>query len=93
MEMSKIHNLFHVSILRNYIPNPTHVLEVQPIELKEDLSYEEEPVQVLDEKEQDLRTKMIPLIKVLWRNHDVQEATWETKEQMIKKYPHLFSGS
>jgi len=51
MEMSKIHNVFHVSVLRKYIPDSTHVLEVQPIELKEDLSYEEEPIQVLDEKE------------------------------------------
>ena len=38
MEMSKIHNVFHVSVLRKYILNPTHVLEVQSIELKEDLS-------------------------------------------------------
>lgn len=65
MEMSKIHNVFHVSVLRKYIPDRTHVLEVQPIELKEDLSYEEESIRVLDEKEQVLRTKVIPLIKVL----------------------------
>ena len=62
MEMSKIHNVFHVSVLRKYILDPTHVLVVQPIELKEDLSYEEEPVQILDEKEQVLRTKVIPLV-------------------------------
>ena len=91
MEMSKIHNMFHVLVLRKYIPDSTHVLEVQPIELKEDLNYEEELVRVLDEKEQVLRTKVIPLVKILWRNHGVEEATWETKEQMIKKYPHLFS--
>jgi len=65
MEMSKIHNVFHVSVLRKYIPDPTHVLEVQPIELKEDQSYEEESVQVLDEKEQVLRTKVISLVKLL----------------------------
>lgn len=58
MEMSKIHNVFHGSVLRKYIPNPTHVLEMQPIELKEDLSYEEESVQVLDEKE--LLISLIP---------------------------------
>lgn len=75
MEMSKIHNVFHVLVSRKYIPDPTHVLEVQPIELKENLSYEE-TVQVLDEKEQVLRTKVISLVKV--RNHDVEEATWET---------------
>ena len=90
MKMSKIHNVFHVSMLRKYIPDPTHVLKIQPIELKEDLCYEEEPVQILDDKEQVVRTQVILLVKVLGRNHSVEEATWETKEKMIKKYSHLF---
>jgi len=58
IEMSKIHNVFHVSVLRKYIPDSTHVLEVQPIELDKDLCYEEKPIQILDEKEQVLRTKV-----------------------------------
>ena len=44
VDMSKMHNVLHVSVLRKYIPDFTHVLDVQPIELKEDLSYEEEQV-------------------------------------------------
>ncbi|KAL6220188.1 hypothetical protein ACLB2K_007945 [Fragaria x ananassa] len=51
-ELSKIHNVFHVSMLHKYIPDPSHVLEEQPISLQKDLSYEEEPVQILDRKEQ-----------------------------------------
>ena len=88
--MSRIHNVFHVSVLRKYIPDATHVLSTQPVELNEDLSYGEKPVQILDEKEQVLRNKAIPLIKVLWRNHEIEEATWEPKEQMLKQYPSLF---
>jgi len=90
MELSKIHDVFHVSLLRKYIPDPTHVLEAQPIQVNEDLSYEEEPVQILDCKEQVLRTKTILLVKVLWRNHQIEEATWEIEDQMKVKYPHLF---
>jgi len=90
VEMSSIHNVFHVSVLRKYIPDATHVLSTQPMELNEDLSYEEKPVQILDEKEQVLRNKVIPLVKVLWRNHEIEEATWEPKEQMLKQYPSLF---
>ncbi|TYK25869.1 DNA/RNA polymerases superfamily protein [Cucumis melo var. makuwa] len=71
--------------------DPSHVLQEQPIELKEDLSYVEEPVQILDRKEQVLRNKTIPLIKVLWRHHGVEEATWEPEDQMKKRYPILFS--
>lgn len=90
MEMSKVHNVFHVSVLRKYVPDSTHVLEVQLIELREDLSYKKKPIWVLDEKEQVLRTKVIPLVKVLWRNHGVEKVTWEAKEQMIKHYPYFF---
>ncbi|KAA0061419.1 reverse transcriptase [Cucumis melo var. makuwa] len=60
--------------------DPSHVLQEQPIELKEDLSHVEGPVQILDRKEQVLRNKTIPLIKVLWRHHGVEKATWEPED-------------
>ncbi|TYK00849.1 DNA/RNA polymerases superfamily protein [Cucumis melo var. makuwa] len=91
IELARIHDVFHVSMLRKYIPDPSHVLQDQPVELKEDLSYVEEPVQILDRKEQVLRNKTIPLIKVLWRHHGAEEATWEPEYQMKKSYPILFS--
>jgi hypothetical protein len=49
------------------------------------------PVQILDRKEQKLRTKTIALVKVLWRNHDVEEASWKLEQEMQDKYPHLFN--
>ncbi|KAL0549271.1 hypothetical protein IC582_013752 [Cucumis melo] len=91
IELARIHDVFHVSMLRKYIPDPSHVLQDQPVELKEDLSYVEEPVQILDRKEQVLRNKTIPLIKVLWRHHGAEEATWEPEYRMKKSYPILFS--
>ncbi|KAL6199796.1 hypothetical protein ACLB2K_029578 [Fragaria x ananassa] len=51
-ELSRIHNVFHVSMLRKYIADHSHVLEEQPVSLQRNLSYEEEPVQILDRKEQ-----------------------------------------
>ncbi|KAL5549103.1 hypothetical protein UlMin_004334 [Ulmus minor] len=42
---------------------------------KEDLTYQEQPVQILDRKDKTLRNKVIPLVKVLWRNHKVEDAT------------------
>ena len=64
-ELARIHNVFHVSMLRKYIADPSHVLQEQPISLTRDLSYEEEPVQILDRREKVLRTKSISLVKVL----------------------------
>ena len=88
--LSNVHPIFHVSMLRKYIPDASHVIEFEPLEIQQDLSYEEQPICILDRKEQILRNKTIPLIKVLWRHHSSEEATWELEEAIRKDYPHLF---
>ena len=90
-ELSRIHDTFHVSILRKFIPDPLHVLREQPVQLKESLTYEETPVQIVDCKEQVLRSKVIPLVNVLWKNHEREAATWEPEAHMRRQYPQLFS--
>lgn len=67
------------------------MLTSQPVELEQDLSYIEKPVEILGRKEQVLRTKTIPLVKVLWRSQTVEEATWELEEDMQDQYPSLFT--
>ena len=85
-----VHNVFHVSMLRKYVSDPTHVLSYEHLQLDQDLSYEEKPVQVLDRKDKVLRTKTVPLVKVLWRNSKSEEATWELESDMRSRYPELF---
>ena len=68
-ELRRLHNVFHVSVLRKYIPDPSHVMSSPPVQLAEDLSFEETPVQILDARVQQLRRKAVKLVKVLWRNH------------------------
>ncbi|KAH9696687.1 Amidophosphoribosyltransferase 1 [Citrus sinensis] len=89
-ELSRIHDVFHVSMLWKYIYDLSHVLSKQPIQLNEDLTYEKEPVEILEEKHQVLRSKTIPLVKVRWRNHTKEEATWEREDLMRAQYPYLF---
>ena len=89
-ELAQVHNVFHFSMLRKYISDPSHVMEAPEIEQRDDLSYEEQPVQILGREEKELRNKTISLVKVLWRNHLVEEATWEQEDQMRSQYPHLF---
>ncbi|KAL5578280.1 hypothetical protein UlMin_019979 [Ulmus minor] len=89
-ELSSVHNVFHVSMLKKYVSDPSHVLEHEPIQVNEDLTYEEKPVQILDRKDKTLRNKVIPLVKVLWRNHKIEEATWEREDDMRNSYPELF---
>ena len=92
-ELSGIHDVFHVSMLRRYRSDPSHVLQNESVNLMENLTYVEKPVQILDYKIKQLRNRSIPLVKVLWRNHSIEEATWETEESMRKSYPHLFIES
>jgi len=79
-----------VSTLRKHLHDPLHVVDFEPLQVQDDLRYEELPVQILDRKEQQLRTKTIPFVKVLWRNHDVEEVSWELENEISNKYPHLF---
>ncbi|KAA3473973.1 ty3-gypsy retrotransposon protein [Gossypium australe] len=91
-ELEKIHNVFHVSMLRRYRSNPSHVIAPIEVEIQSDLSYREEPIRILARETKDLRNKRISLVKVLWRKHEVEEATWEPEYVMKEQYPHLFTG-
>ncbi|XP_073311036.1 uncharacterized protein [Primulina huaijiensis] len=95
-DMSRIHNVFHVSQLRRYISDPSHILEAGPLlvegNLNEELKYEEIPIRIVDNKDQVLRQRTIPYVKVQWSNHTEREATWELEEKMRDQYPYLFEN-
>ncbi|XP_075479409.1 uncharacterized protein LOC142520291 [Primulina tabacum] len=91
-DLDKVHNVFHVSMLRKYVSNPTHVLHHEPLVLTPKLSYHERPVQIQDRNVKVLRNKEIGIVKVLWSNHIIEEATWEPKEEMKQRYPELFTS-
>ena len=88
--LSSVHNVFHVSMLRKYVFDPSHILSYDPLEIREDLTYEEQPERILQQEEKVLRRKIIAFVKILWKNHTLREATWEREEEMKAKYPQLF---
>jgi hypothetical protein len=73
--LSSIHLVFHVSMLRKYLSDPSHVLEVQLVELREDMSYEVQPEEIMDRQVRKLRSKDITSVKVKWKGHSREEAT------------------
>ena len=89
-DLEKIHNVFHVSMLRRYRSDLTHVVSSETIELRSNLTYEEELVEILAREVKELRKKRISLVKVVWRNHKTEEATWESEKVMQQQYPQLF---
>ena len=64
-EFSRVHNVFHISMLRKYIPDSSHVLETPEIEMRDDLSYEEQPVQILGREEKEICNNTVSLVNVL----------------------------
>ncbi|XP_073119145.1 uncharacterized protein [Henckelia pumila] len=85
-----VRNFFHVSMLRKYISNPSHVLSLEPLQLTPHMTYEERPIRILDRQERRLRNKSIPMIKVRWQNHSDEEATLEAEADIRTRYPELF---
>ncbi|GMI64604.1 hypothetical protein HRI_000129700 [Hibiscus trionum] len=81
-KLEKIHDVFHISMLRKYRSDPSPVMHVEEIELNPYLSYEEEPIEILDSDNKFLCGKTIDLVKDLWRDRGVEEATWERKTGM-----------
>ncbi|WMV45199.1 hypothetical protein MTR67_038584 [Solanum verrucosum] len=79
-------------MLRKCMGDPSLIIPAEDIGIKDSLSYEEIPVQILDRQVRKLKTKEVASVKVLWRNKFVEEATWEAKEDMKKCYPHLFES-
>ena len=88
--MSVVHEVFHVSMLRKYTPDPAHVVDWGQIEVDTDGTFEEGPVCILDSRDQVLRRKTVRLVRVLWRHYGVEESTWEREDTMRATYPFLF---
>lgn len=85
-----VHNVFHVSQLRRYVSDPSHVLDHSELEIGPSLTVAEQPVEILDRREKKLRNKTIPLVRVAWSRHSPGESTWERETDMREKYPYLF---
>nr|KYP56886.1 Transposon Ty3-G Gag-Pol polyprotein [Cajanus cajan] len=78
--LSNLHDVFHVSQLRKYIRDSSHVVEMDEVQVRKDLTYEKRPIAVIDHKLKELRGKSIKLVKILW-DAATGEATWEIESQ------------
>ncbi|KAK6119741.1 hypothetical protein DH2020_046511 [Rehmannia glutinosa] len=86
-----IHDVFHVSRLKKYQPDPEHIITRDTPPLMENISYTERPIRIFDQQIRQLRKREIPMVKVVWQNHNRDEdATWEMEEDIRNQYPELF---
>ena len=84
-----VHEVFRVSMLRKYTPDPVHMVDWGQIEIDIDGTFEEGLVCILDSRDQVLRRKTVRLVRVLWRHYGVEESMWEREDTMWPTYPFL----
>ena len=87
--LSNLHPVFHVSQLRRYNPDPSHILAVDEVQVKDNLTYKAQPKKITDRRMKSLRGKEIALVKVQWGT-DEGDSTWELEDRMRELYPSLF---
>jgi hypothetical protein len=89
-QLSDVHDVFHVSQLKKCLRVPEEQLPMKELEAKEDLSYQEYPIKILETSERVTQNKKIKMCKVQWTHHTEEEATWEREEEMKVEFPSFF---
>ncbi|XP_025640602.1 uncharacterized protein [Arachis hypogaea] len=90
--LSNLHDVFHVSQFWKYTSDVTHMLVLELVQLKENLTFQVAPVRIDDVSIKKLREKEVLLVKVTWSRVGMEEHTWELEYDMRKNYPHIFEA-
>ena len=88
--LSSVNAVFHVSMLRKYTPDPTHVVDWGELIVYTNGTFEEGPMRIMGSQDQVLQSKTMRLVKVLWQHHGIEEATWEREDTIRSNCPFLF---
>jgi hypothetical protein len=86
-QLSDVHDVFHVSQLKKCLCVPEEQVPMEDLDAKEDLSYQEHPVKILETSERVTRNKRIKICRVQWSHHTEEEATWEREEELKAEFP------
>lgn len=89
-QLSSAHLIFHISLPKRYIPDSFHILSSESIDVRPNLSYDETSVKVINRQVKRLKNYTIASVKVIWRCHSLQEATWEVEQDMRQCNSHIF---
>lgn len=83
-ELPLVHNVFHVSMLRKYLHDPSHTVNHEEITLNKNMTYKEKPVAILDRKIHELRNRQVTSSKRNTRQEDSQFGLWPNFKFVLK---------
>jgi hypothetical protein len=89
-QLSDVLDVFHVSQLNKCLGVPEEQISMEDLDAKEDLSYQEYPVKILETSERVTQNKKIKMCKVQWSHHTKEEAAWERKEELKAEFSSFF---
>ncbi|GJU05190.1 putative reverse transcriptase domain-containing protein [Tanacetum coccineum] len=92
-KLSRVHSTFHVSKLKKCIADEPLAIPLDEIQVDDKLNFIKEPIEIMDREVKRLKQSRILIVKVRWNSRRGPEFTWERKDQMQKKYAHLFTNS
>jgi hypothetical protein len=90
--LSAVHNVFHVSQLKKCLRVPDRTIDVVDVVLVLDLTYSEDPIRVLDQKDRVTQKRTLKFYRVQWNQHTEDEATWETQDFLGKNFPRFLAS-
>ena len=88
--LSRVHDVFHVSQLKKCLRVSEEQIPLEELNVKEDLTYKEYLIKILEIAERVTRSNVIRMCKVQWNRYSKEEATWERETDLKAEYPQLF---
>jgi hypothetical protein len=90
--LSDVHVVYHVSQLKKCLRVPEEQIPMEDLDAKEDISYQEYPIKILEMTERVMRNRRVKMCKVQWSHHTEEDATWEREEELKTEFPIFFSN-
>jgi hypothetical protein len=91
-QLSDVHDVFHVSQQKKCLWVLEEQIPMEDLDIKEDLSYQEYPIKILETSERVTRNKRIKICKVQWSHYTEEETTWEREEELKVEFSCFFSN-
>ena len=89
----RVHNVFHISVLKKYVHDATHVINWNDVWVELKGYFLLEPDCILERREISPRNRTIGQVKVQWKHLSLEESIWELEIHMQDAYPILFQGN